>query len=52
VRGLRWQLDELEEEPVYQVLEEEDYRNLVKKRQEEDDFVVDDGPWSFFACCR
>ena len=28
---------------VYDVVEEEDYRNLVDKRRDREDFVVDDG---------
>jgi len=32
-----------EEEDVYDEVDEESYRDLVKKRREREDFVVDDG---------
>jgi len=32
-----------EEEAVYDVIDEEEYQNLVEERRERDDFVVDDG---------
>ncbi len=31
---------------IYDVVEEEDYRNLVDKRRDREDFVVDDGKWN------
>ena len=36
------QFVEEDEEDIYDVVAEEDYRDLVKKRQEREDFVVDD----------
>jgi len=35
------QLDK--EEDVYEVVGEEEYEELVRKRRQQDDFVVDDG---------
>ena len=40
-RANRYLLEE-DEEDIYDVVAEEDYRDLVKKRQEREDFVVDD----------
>jgi hypothetical protein len=32
-----------EEEDVYDVVDEEEYRSLVESRRQREDFVVDDG---------
>ena len=36
-----------EEEDVYDVMEEDEYKSLVESRREREDFVVDDGTFTF-----
>lgn len=36
-----------EEEDVYDIVEEEDYKSLVESRRQREDFVVDDGKITF-----
>ena len=38
-----------EEETVYDVVDENEYRQLVEKRREREDFVVDDGELYLFV---
>lgn len=38
---LCWQFDD--EDNVYEMMDDDEYRELVKKRRQREDFVVDDG---------
>jgi hypothetical protein len=42
-----------EEEDVYDIMDEEEYRSLVESRRQREDFVVDDGgcaKFIYFVC--
>lgn len=41
------QLELEEQDDVYDLVDDEEYEQIVEKRREEGDFVVDDGTWAF-----
>lgn len=44
-------LEDEDDRPVYEVVDEEEYRKRVAKRRHNDDFVVDDGTRSTQSKC-
>lgn len=46
--GSRTEEYEVKEEDIYEKVDEEEYKELVQRRREREDFVVDDGAFCYF----